>query len=78
MKTDKRVIFGLIASSFLLYLFSMCIKMAYSASLVQIIEEYGVSKTVASTPLTLYYVFYAVIQLFLAVIMSKINVKRWL
>lgn len=78
MKTDKKVIFGLIASSFLLYLFSMCIKMAYSASLVQIIEEYGVSKTVASTPLTLYYVFYAVIQLFLAVIMSKINVKRYM
>ena len=61
-KANKRIMLGLILSCWLTYTFSISMKMAYSASMAAIKEEYLISNTAASLPLTLYYVFYAVIQ----------------
>ena len=78
-KNEKRFIFGLILSCWLSYMFSMCMKMAYSASIVEIQDEYLISSNViASLPLTLHYFLYALIQLFLVVLVEKINMKRYM
>ena len=76
-KTNKHIVFGIVLSCLLVYTFSMCLKMVYSASMVEIKAEYGVPHSIASLPITLYYVFYAVIQLFLAAIIKKINMKLY-
>lgn len=77
-KANKRIILGLILSCWLTYTFSISMKMAYSASMAAIKEEYLISNTAASLPLTLYYVFYAVIQFALALFITKINVKAYM
>ena len=77
-KTNKHIVFGIVLSCLLVYTFSMCLKMVYSASMVEIKAEYGVPHSIASLPITLYYVFYAVIQLFLAAIIKKINMKLYM
>lgn len=77
-KNNKRIVFSIILSCWLAYTFSMCMKMVYSASMVAIKDEYEVSHFIASLPITLYYILYAVIQLFLAVIMRKINMKLYM
>ena len=76
--SNKRLVFNIILSCWLLYTFSMCMKMVYSASMVAIKDEYNVSHFIASLPITLYYALYAVIQLFLAVIMRRINMKLYM
>ena len=81
LKTDKldgRLEFNVVLSCFLAYAFSMCMKMAYSASMAAIKDEYGISNIIASLPLTLYYVFYAIIQFALALFITKINIKRYM
>ena len=77
-KSEKRIVFGLILSCWLIYTFSMCMKMAYSGAMASIKEEYGVSHVTASLPITLYYSFYAVIQFGLAIFMSRINFKLYM
>ena len=77
-KNKKRLIFAIVLSCWLAYTFSICMKMVYSASMVAIKDEYGVPHSIASLPITLYYIFYAVIQLFLALIMKKINMKLYM
>ena len=77
-KNNKRIVFSIILSCWLAYTFSMFMKMVYSASMVAIKDEYEVSHFIASLPITLYYILYAVIQLFLAVIMRKINMKLYM
>lgn len=66
-KSNKRIIFGLILSCWLIYVFSMCLKMVYSGAMVSVREEYVVSNKIASLPTTLHYVFYAVIQFILSI-----------
>lgn len=77
-KSEKRIVFGLILSCWLVYTFSMCMKMAYSASMAEIKDEYSVNNVTASLPLTLYYVFYAIIQFVLALFITKINLKWYM
>ena len=77
-KSNKRIVYGLILSCWLVYTLSMCLKMAYSASMAEIKDEYGVNNVTASLPLTLYYVFYAIIQFSLALFMTKINLKLYM
>ncbi|MBO4594481.1 MAG: MFS transporter [Clostridia bacterium] len=77
-KREKRITFGLILSCWLAYMLSMCMKISYSASMVAIKDEYDVPNVIASLPITLYYSFYAIIQVILAPIFSKINVKRYM
>ena len=52
--------------------------MAYAASMTEIKDEYGVNNFTASLPITLYYVFYAIIQFSLALFITKINLKRYM
>lgn len=52
--------------------------MAYSASMIAIKDEYGVSYTVVSLPITLYYVFYAIIQIAIVFFITKINLKHYM
>lgn len=77
-KSNKRIIFGLILSCWLIYLFSMCLKMVYSGSMASVREEYGVSNKIASLPTTLHYALYALIQFILSTIITKINLKRYM
>lgn len=77
-KSEKRVVLGLILSCWLIYTFSMCMKMAYSGAMSSIKREYGVSNVTASLPITLYYAFYAAIQFVLALIITRINLKLYM
>lgn len=77
-KSKKGLVFGIIFSCFISYTLTMCMKMVYSASIVSIIDEYAVSYSLASLPVTLYYMVYAVIQIFLAAIMKKINMRLYM
>ena len=77
-KLSKQIVFGIILSCLLTYTFSMCMKMVYSSSMVAIKDEYGVPHSIASLPITLYYILYAVIQLVLAIFMKKINMKLYM
>lgn len=78
MKKEKRIIFGLILSCWLVYTLSISMKMAYSSSISEIIDDYGISNTYASLPLTMYYIFYTIIQVMLTLFITKINLKRYL
>lgn len=78
VKSGKRAVFGLILSCWLVYTFSMCMKMAYSASMAEIKDECGVNNVIASLPLTLYYTLYAAIQFSLALFITKINLKLYM
>lgn len=77
-KSNKRIIFGLVLSCWLIYVFSMCLKMVYSGAMASVREEYGVSNKIASLPTTLHYVFYAAIQFVLSFVIKKINLKRYM
>ena len=78
-KEQKRVTFNLILSCWLTYTLSICLKMAYGASMTAIKDEYQIlSDLVAGLPVTLYYITYAVIQIVLVVIIAKIHLRRYL
>lgn len=77
-KNEERIIIGLILSCWLIYTFSMCMKMAYSGSMASIKEEYNMPHIIASLPITLYYAFYAGVQFVLAAIMRRINLKIYM
>ena len=44
--------------------------------MAEIKDEYSVNNVTASLPLTLYYVFYAIIQFVLALFITKINLEK--
>ena len=76
---QRKVVFNLILSCWLTYTLSICLKMAYGASMTAVKEEYLLSSDLlAGLPITLYYLTYAVIQLFLAAFVGKIDLKRYL
>ena len=78
-KAQKRVIFHLILSCWLTYTLSICLKMAYGASMTAVKDEYLLtSDLLAGLPITLYYITYAVTQLILAPFVGKIDLKRYL
>ena len=77
-KNKKRLAFSITLSCLLVYTFSMCLKSVYSASMVVIKTEYDVPHSIASLPITIYFILYAVIQLFLAAIMRKLNMKLYM
>ena len=52
--------------------------MVYSGSMASVREEYGVSNKIASLPTTLHYALYALIQFILSMIITKINLKRYM
>lgn len=75
---QKRVCTFLLISIVAYYTLSMAIKLSYSAVLVNVIDEFNVTKAEASIGLTLYYFLYATAQIFLAPFMRKLNLKVFL
>ncbi len=77
-KTDKKLYIWLIASSFLLYLMTISIKMVYSAELVSIISYFGTEKEQAGLGLTIYYLIYALTQLIISSDKVKLDMYKFL
>ena len=77
-KHDYKLFKLLIAACFSLYTAMMCAKSVFVAELVTFIAETGVDKVTASLANTYYFITYAVVQVFLAFFMNKLNVRRYL
>ena len=78
-KQHKRAVFNLILSCWLTYTLTICLKMAYGASMTAVKDEYLLaSDLLAGLPITLYYLTYAVVQIALAFFIGRINLKRYL
>ena len=77
-KIYKKYYFNLIISAYLLYTFSIAIKMVYSAQIVEIGPYYGVDKAELSLGLTIYYLIYAVSQLLISGVVKKINLRYFI
>ncbi len=74
-KKTKNCCLRFIFACFFLYLMSMCIKMAYSSEMAEIIVAIGSNKPDVSLGLLIYYAAYCVAQLLFAVFISKMNLK---
>ena len=77
-KHDYKLFKLLIAACFSLYTAMMCAKSVFVAELVTFIAQTGVDKVTASLANTYYFITYAVVQVFLAFFMNKLNVRRYL
>ena len=78
-REHKSAAVHLILSCWLAYTLSICLKMAYGASMTAVKEEYLIgSDLLAGLPITLYYLTYALIQFALAAFIGKIELKRYL
>ncbi len=67
----------LIAACWLVYVGSFLTKMLYSVELVEIIAELGISKAQGGVPLTCYYVTYGVAQVLFALLIQRVNVRKF-
>jgi sugar phosphate permease len=77
-KKNKKYYTHLIVSAYLLYIISIAIKLCYSAQLVVIGSDFGVSKTELSIGLTIYYVVYAIAQIIFSVFVKKIDLRLFI
>ncbi len=68
----------ILLACYLFYTLTMAIKLTYTAQLVEIISFFNTSKALASLGLTIYYFVYAVAQVILGLIISKIDIKKFL
>ncbi len=75
MKIPKKY-YLLLAVCYLVYTGSIFAKMIYSASMVAIIEDLGISKTEASLALTCYYLLYFAWQIVAAIFMKRLPLDR--
>lgn len=62
-------------SCFLLILSSMTTKLAYTSQLVSIIDDFGTTKADAALGMTFYYLIYGISQIFVALLMKKLNMR---
>ena len=76
----KREKYGnmLIWACFLVYLLMMGSKNAYTAEIVEIQKVFSVDKAQASLAMTYYFILYAIIQVVISPIMSKINLRIYI
>ena len=63
----------LIIVCWMIYSFAQLGRYSYSSNVSLVMDQYGVSKTVASLPTTLYFLAYGVGQIFIAFFCAKIN-----
>lgn len=63
---------------FFFYVSSMAAKNLYNAEIVQIINDFAVSKADASLSMTFYFVPYAAVQLVLAKILPKLHLRNYI
>ena len=75
---NKKFYILLLVACITLYLISICIKMVYSASLVEIIVSFNESKSRVGLGLTFYYVTYALTQIIFSYYLSRMNVRAFL
>ncbi len=68
----------LILGCYLFYMAEMTLKLIYSSTLVEIIEEFQVKKDVAVIGMTLYYFVYAAAQLVFAKFIDRMNLGRFM
>ncbi len=68
----------LIISCFLMIVFMMSSKYAYTAQMVEILDVFGMREDKFTLAPTIYYLIYATVQLILAVFISKLNMKRYM
>lgn len=76
-KANKKEIFLLIGAA-AIYLFMLASKNAYTAQMLEIINNFHVTKAQASLSTTIYFIIYASMQLILVKLLDKINLKRYL
>ena len=58
--------------------FMMSSKYAYTAQMVEILDVFGMREDEFTLAPTIYYLIYATVQLILAVLISKLNMKRYM
>lgn len=75
---EDKIAWSLIISCWFLYVCMMAGKFIYNAEIIEIISNFGIGKTEAGVPTTIYYVTYAVGQITLSKFLSKINVRKFL
>lgn len=68
----------ILVACYLFYTMTMAIKLAYTSQLVEIESFFKTSKALASLGLTIYYFVYALAQVGLGLIISKIDIKKFL
>ena len=74
---DKKEILLLVGAA-MMYLFMLAAKNAYNAELLEIINNFHVTKAAASLSTTIYFIIYASMQLILVKLLDKINLKWYL
>ena len=68
----------ILIACYLFYTLTMALKLAYTSQLVEIESFFNTSKALASLGLTIYYFVYAIAQVCLGLVISKIDIKKFL
>ncbi len=68
----------ILIACYLFYTLTMALKLAYTSQLVEIVSFFNTSKALVSLGLTIYYFVYAIAQVGLGLIISKIDIKKFL
>ncbi len=68
----------ILIACYLFYTLTMALKLTYTSQLVEIESFFNTSKVLASLGLTIYYFVYAIAQVCLGLVISKIDIKKFL
>lgn len=74
----KKAYSKLLFACCLFYMFNIALKLSYGVQMVAIIDDFGTTNSQVAVGLTIYYVIYAVVQVALAFIITRINIRRLL
>lgn len=75
---NDRVFWFLLITSWLVYVSTIIAKSIYNAEIIEIMNEFSVSKSVAGYATTAYYLTYGFMQLVIAKILPKINIRKYM
>lgn len=68
----------LIIACLLMYIAEMCIKLPYTAQMVEIIDYFGTTRSNVALGLTIYYFSYGIGQLIISKFMDRINIRKFM
>lgn len=74
---NDRIYWFLLISSWLVYVFTIVAKSIYNAEVIEIMKTFNINKTVAGYGTTAYYLTYGFMQLVIAKILPKINLRKY-
>lgn len=74
---NDSVYWFLLISSWLIYVFTIVAKSIYNAEIIEIMNAFDINKTVAGYATTAYYFTYGFMQLVIAKILPKINLRKY-